>query len=143
MAQDELAVLLRQVLSQMEAQQQALVNLTAVLDRYLAVPVKVDANNSPVSFKEGSAVSVNNKPTVIAEQSKTWSVDLHHTPPVKSERQPWEVTLLIGPDVNSASASPALLNGFIDKCSTLGSQGWELTNITGFLLFIAAFKRPR
>jgi hypothetical protein len=61
MAEEDVVQLLQQVLVQMEAQQQALVGLTEVLDRYLKEPVRVDvvANAPKVSLTEDNSVGIN------------------------------------------------------------------------------------
>ena len=137
MAQDETVGLLQRVLMQMEAQQQALVSLTAVLDKYLSVPLKVDAINSPISLKDGSAIGINNKPTVAAEQTGNWSVDVKNA--TTRSRQSWEATILIGP----TQLTDEVLPNFIKQCNSLGADGWELVNITGYPLISAGFRRPR
>lgn len=60
MAEEDVVELLRQMLTQMEAQQQALVRLTEVLDQYLKNPVRVDvvANAPKVSLADDAAVGI-------------------------------------------------------------------------------------
>jgi hypothetical protein len=139
MADEKVIELLQQMLMQMEAQQQAVVRLTAALDKYLGDPVKIDANKSPVSFTEGSAVSVNNKPTVAAEQAGAWNVGVSNTPGVTLARQKWAFMVLIGP--NATPGTPEVKK-FIDDCNKFGSEGWEIINVTGYPTLVASFKRP-
>jgi hypothetical protein len=139
MADEKVVELLQQMVMQMEGQQQALVSLTAVLDKYLSVPVKVDANNSAVSFSEGSAVIVNNKPTVAAEQAGAWTITANHA------FQNWEFKILLGPKVPSLGTFPESkeVSDFEASINKLGNVGWEVVNITGYPQTMATFKRPK
>jgi hypothetical protein len=138
MAEEKVVELLQQMLLQMEVQQQELVGLTTVLDKYLTVPVKVDANNSPVSFSAGSAVSVNNKPTVAAEQAGGWTITANHA------FQKWEFKILLGPKTGNLDrfTEPKEMIAYEQSINELGKAGWEIVNITGFPQTMATFKRP-
>lgn len=61
MSEEKIINTLHLLLTQMEAQQQALVKLTEVLDKYLKDPVRVDvvANAPKVSLTENNSVGIN------------------------------------------------------------------------------------
>ena len=76
MADQEAVLLLSQMLAKMEAQQQALVALTEVLDRRLGA-MKVDVNNRPtVDVGNKPSIHIDDLPVVVKQDTSPWKVEV-------------------------------------------------------------------
>jgi|SRR5689334_9472223 len=124
MPEDEVVGLLQQMLTQMDSQQQALVRLTEVLDRYLKDPVKVDvvANAPKVSLTDHNKVGIDPDSNHVLVDNFPEMRD-RNAPGVEAFQQQVSANSGLGNDAETAINVPPGKRLVIEYVSVLDSNG--------------------